>query len=43
MLEEPYLSELKAGRIPQEQIDELERQRNNVVREYRFVLEVIKR
>jgi hypothetical protein len=43
VLEEPYLSEFKAGRIPQAQIDELARQRNNVVRELRFVLEVIKR
>src|SRR5258706_880808 len=43
VLEEPYQSDLKAGRIPQEEIDRLAHQRNNVVREYRFVLEVIKR
>lgn len=43
VLEEPYQSELKAGRISPEEIDQLARERNNVVRELRFVLEVIKR
>lgn len=42
VLAEPYRGDFEAGRITQKEIDQLVLQRNNVVREIRFVLEVIK-
>ena len=43
VLEEPYRADLEAGRLSHADIDALASQRNNVVREYRYVLEVVKR
>lgn len=40
--EEPYRTDLEAGRLSQAEAEALASQRNNVVREYRYVLEVVK-
>ncbi len=41
-LEEPYATQYKAGEITDEEMDRIERERNNVIREYHMELRVVK-
>jgi hypothetical protein len=41
-LDEPYLSEYQAGRLSEQEVDRLARERNNVVKEIRMRLQAVK-